>query len=50
MLGIWVLYLGFEGAKNIHALQVLIWGYGGCWRILHGVLHLDLDVHMVNGL
>ena len=28
------LYLYFEGAKDIHVLQVLIWGCGGRWRFL----------------
>ena len=36
------LYLDFEGAKNIHLLEVLIWGFGRCWRFLSGVWHLDL--------
>ena len=27
-------YLDFEGTKNIHVLQVIIWGFGGCWRFL----------------
>ena len=28
--------LDFEGAKNLHVLKVLIWGFGGCWRFLTG--------------
>ena len=44
------LYLDLEGAKNIHALQVLIWEFGGHWRFLTGVWHLDLDLDMVTGL
>ena len=40
------LYLDFEGAKNIHVLYVFIWGFGGCWRFLTGVWHLDLDLDM----
>ena len=44
------LYLDFEGAKIIHVLQVLIWGFGGCWRLLTGVWHLDLNLDMVTGL
>ena len=44
------LSLDFEGAKNIHVLSVLIWGFGGHWRFLTGVLHLDLDLDMVTGL
>ena len=37
------LYLDIEGAKNIHVLEVLIWGFAGCWRVLTGVWHLDVD-------
>ena len=37
------LYLDFEGAKNIHVLEVLCLGYGGCWRFLTGVYYLDHD-------
>ena len=44
------LYLDLEGAKNIHALQVLIWEFGGHWRFLTGVWHLDLDLDMGTGL
>ena len=40
-------YLGLEVAKNIHVLLVLIWGFGGCWRVLTGVWHLDLDLDVV---
>ena len=50
MFRILTLYLGFEGAKNIHVLQVLIWGFGGHWGFLTGVLHLDLDLDMVRNL
>ena len=48
----WILalYLDSEGAKNIHVLKVLIWGLRGCWRIMTGVWHLDLDSDMVTGL
>ena len=28
----------------------LIWGIGGHWRFLTGVLHVDLDFDMVNGI
>ena len=31
------LYHDFEGANNIHVLEVLIWGFEGCWRFLTGV-------------
>ena len=44
------LYLDLEFEKNIHVLRVLIWGFGGCWRFLTGVLHLDLEFDMVTGL
>ena len=43
-------YLDFEGAENIHVLKGLIWGFGGHWRFLNGVWHLDLDFDMVIGL
>ena len=41
------LYLDFEDAKNIHDLEVLIWGFGRRWRFLTGVWHLDLNMNMV---
>ena len=44
------LYLDFEGAKNIHVLNVLICGFGGGWRLLTGVWDHDLDLDMVTGL
>ena len=44
------LYLDFKGAKNIHVLVVLIWGFAGGWSFLTGVWHLDLDLSMVTGL
>ena len=47
---LFALYLDFEGAKNIHVLYVLIWGFGGCWRFLTGVWNLHLDLDMVTGL
>ena len=40
----------FEGAKNIHFLYVQIWGFGGEWRFLIGVLNFDPDLYMVTGL
>ena len=49
MIRILALYLDFEGAKNIHVLQVLIRGFGGCWRFLTGVWHPDIDLDMVTG-
>ena len=36
------LCLDFEGAKNIHILLVPIWGFGGLWRFLSRVWHVDL--------
>ena len=50
ILKILALYLHFEGSKNIHVLQVLIWGFGGGWWLLTGVWHLDLDLHMATAL
>ena len=43
-------YLDFEGAKNIHVLQVMIWIFGGCWWVLTGGLHPDIDLNMFIGL
>ena len=40
----------FEGANNTHVLQVLSWGFGGGWRFLTVVWHLDLDLDIVTGL
>ena len=50
MFPILALYLDFEGSKNIHVLYVLIWAFGGCWKFLTRVWHLDLDWDMVPGL
>ena len=50
MIQILALYLDFEGAKNIYVLCVLIWSFGGRWRFLTGVWHLDLDLAMVTSL
>ena len=50
MIQILALYLDFEGAKNIHVLEVLIWGFGGCWRFLTGVWLLNIDLDMAIGL
>ena len=47
---IFALYLDFEGAKNIHVLEVLIWGFGRGWRFLTGVWHICLDLDMVTGV
>ena len=30
--------------------KVLIWGFWGCFRLLTGIWHLDLDLNMVTGL
>ena len=43
-------YHDFEGTENINILQVLIWGFGGCWMFLTGVWHLDYDLDMLTGL
>ena len=43
-------YINFEGAKNIHVLKVLLWGFGECWWFLTGIWHLDLDLDMFIGL
>ena len=50
MISILALYLNFEGAKNIHILRVLIWGFGGCWRFLTWVWHLDYDLDIFRAL
>ena len=50
MIQIWALYLDFEGAKNLHVLLVLIWGFVGHRRFLTEVWHLDLDSDIVTGL
>ena len=43
------LYFCFEGAKNTHVLQVLIWDFRRCWRFWTGLWHVDLDLDMVTG-
>ena len=50
MILILAVYLDFEGAKNIHVIQVLSWGFGGYWRVLTGFWQLDLDLYTVTGL
>ena len=50
MIQILALYLDFEGEKIIHVVEVLIWCFGGCWRFLTGIWHLDLDWYIVTGL
>ena len=47
MIQILALYLNFEGAKNVHVLKVINWGFGGCWRFLTGVYHHDPDFDML---
>ena len=42
--------LDFEGAKNIHVLEVPIWGFEGHLGFLIGVWDLDLYLDMVIGL
>ena len=44
MLWILALCLDVEVAKNIHVLKVLIWSFGGHWRFLTWVWHLDHDL------
>ena len=44
------LSLDFEGVKNIYILYVLIWGFGGCWRLLTGVGDLDFDLDIVRNI
>ena len=44
------LYLDFEVAKNIHVLEVLIWGFVGRWRFLTWVFYADNDSDTFNGL
>ena len=50
MIQILALHLDFEGAKNIIVLQVLIWGFEGCWQLLTGVWHLDFNLDMGRNL
>ena len=50
MIQLWALYLDFEGGKDIHILEVLIWGFRGCWRFLTRVWHLDFNLKIVTGL
>ena len=50
MIQIAALSLDFEGAKNVQVLKVLIWGFGGCWRVLTGIGHFDLNLNMVTSL
>ena len=50
MVNIWAFYLDFYSAKNIYVLKVLIWGFGGHWKFLTEVHHIDLDSDMVIGL
>ena len=50
MIQILALNLNFEGAKNIHVLKAMIWGFGGHCRFLPGVRNLDLDFDIVMGL
>ena len=49
MIQILALYLDSKGAKNSHVIEVLIGGFGGHWRFLTGVWHLDLDLDIVTG-
>ena len=36
-------YVPKFGAKNPHVHEVLVWGLGGLWRFLTGVLVFDHD-------
>ena len=36
-------YIKLKGAKNLHVLEVLDWGFGGLWRFLTGVFIPDHD-------
>ena len=50
MVQILALYLDFEDAKNIHVLEVLIWGFEQHWTFVAGIWHHDLDLDMVRNL
>ena len=50
MIQILACYLYFEGAKNIHVLEVIIWGFGGWWRFLTELWHIDVNLDLVTGL
>ena len=50
MIKIMALFLDFEGAKNVHVLEVLIWGFVGRWRFLTWVWLFDIDFDIVTGL
>ena len=45
----YVLYLVAISLK-VNVLQVMIWGFGGCWRFLTGSEYLKLDLYMTNVL
>ena len=50
MIQILALYLDFEGEKNVHVLQVLLWGFGGHLRFLTGSLHPYINSDIVTVL
>ena len=50
MFQILAVCLDFEGTKKINVIEVLIWGFGGCWRLLTEGWHLYFDLDMVTGL
>ena len=50
MIRISAMYLDFEGAKKIHVLYVLIWGFGGSWSFLIGFWYHDQDMDITTGL
>ena len=47
-ISVW--YLDFKGAKNIHVLKVLTWGFGGSWKFQTWVWNSYIDPDMVTGL
>ena len=49
MFQIFTLYLNFEGAKNIHVLQVFILGSEGHWRFLTVVRQLYPNLDTITG-
>ena len=43
-------YLDCEGTNNIYVLYVPILGFGGHWKLLNRVWHLDMHLDVVTGL
>ena len=50
MLQILAVHFNFQGAMDIHIIKVLIWGFGGHWRVLTGIWDLELDLDIFTGL